>query len=171
MTRDRSPLSPPKGKLQVPGAAYLLSQVGTHSSRLWGERLRPLGVDARQVLLLRHVASEQGRSQQALGRALHVPASRIVALVDELEERGLVERRRDQNDRRVHALFLTRRGKGVLNKVREISREHETQLCAGLGADERDQLIDLLGKVAAQQGLPAGTHPGFGDSVGKTVPR
>jgi DNA-binding MarR family transcriptional regulator len=171
MSRKRSSLSPTTGKLLVPGAAYLLSQVGIHSSRLWSERLRPLGVDARQVLLLRHIAAEQGRSQQALGRALDVPASRIVALVDELEERGLVERRRDQNDRRVHALFLTRKGKGVLKKVSEISREHEKQLCAGLGADERDQLIDLLGKVAAQQGLAVGSHPGFGDSVGGTVPR
>ena len=171
MSRKRSSLSSTTGKLLVPGAAYLLSQVGIHSSRLWSERLRPLGVDARQVLLLRHIAAEQGRSQQALGRALDVPASRIVALVDELEERGLVERRRDQNDRRVHALFLTRKGKGVLNKVWEISREHEKQLCAGLEGDERDQLIDLLGKVATQQGLAVGGHPGFGDSVGGTAPR
>jgi DNA-binding MarR family transcriptional regulator len=171
MSRKRSSLSPTTGKLLVPGAAYLLSQVGIHSSRLWSERLRPLGVDARQVLLLRHIAAEQGRSQQALGRALDVPASRIVALVDELEERVLVERRRDRNDRRVHALYLTRKGQGVLNKVWGISREHEKELCAGLEGDERDQLIDLLGKVATQQGLAVGSHPGFGDSVGGTAPR
>ena len=52
--RDRS--APPAALLRVPGVAFLLSQLGSHSSRLWQERLAPLGLDPRHVVLLRHVA-------------------------------------------------------------------------------------------------------------------
>jgi DNA-binding MarR family transcriptional regulator len=147
----------------MPGAAYLLSQVGVHSSRLWSERLEVLGVDPRQVLLLRHVAAEEGRSQQSLEKALQVPASRIVALVDGLEERGLVERRRNRKDRRVHALHLMPEGREILEKVMEISKEHEADLCVGLEAAEREQLVRLLNRIVAEQGLAPGGHPGLSE--------
>src|SRR5215207_4362801 len=92
--------APSAGRLMAPGAAFLLSQVGFHSSRLWKDRLAPLGVDPRQVVLLRVVAAAEGRVQQAVGKAMQIPASRVVALVDELERRGLLERRRGGTDRR-----------------------------------------------------------------------
>jgi DNA-binding MarR family transcriptional regulator len=122
-------------------------------------------------VLLRHVAAQEGRSQQSLVRALRVPASRVVALVDELEERGLLERRSDASDRRVHALHLTDRGKRVLGQVMEISKDHEEQLCGGLKSAERRQLIDLLSRIAAEQGLAPGGHPGVGDPIPGTVRR
>src|SRR5215218_10254758 len=94
-------------RLRVPGAAFLLSQVGFHSSRLWRERMARLHLDPREVVLLRHVAAAEGKSQQALAEALQIPASRMVALVDGLERRGLVQRRPIRGDRRVRALHLT----------------------------------------------------------------
>jgi len=42
----------------------------------------------------------------------------------------------------------------------QLSAEHEAQLCAGLSNTERRQLITLLSRVAAEQGLPTGVHPG-----------
>jgi DNA-binding MarR family transcriptional regulator len=144
--------------------AFLLAQLGFHSSRLWKDRLAPLGVDPRQAMLLRHVAAAGGQSQQALGRAMQIPASRMVALVDELERRGLLERRSSPADRRAHALFLTGEGRQVLGTVMEVSAEHEAQLCASLTPAERQQLIALLNQVAAQQGLPSGVHPGAAEA-------
>src|SRR2546430_16970473 len=81
------------GRLRTPGAAFLLSQLGFHSARLWKERLSPLGVDPQLVMVLRLVASDEGRSQQALGRTLHIAASRMVSPIDDLQEPGLVARR------------------------------------------------------------------------------
>jgi DNA-binding MarR family transcriptional regulator len=162
MTR-RKASTPPAARLRVPGVAFLLSQLGYHSSRLWQGRLAPLGLDPRHVMLLRHVAIAEGRSQQALGEAVQIPPSRMVALVDILEQRGLLRRRPDPNDRRVRTLHLTRDGRRLLDKVMEISLEHERQLCKGLQPAEREQLITLLSRLAAEQGLGEGVHPGAAD--------
>jgi DNA-binding MarR family transcriptional regulator len=143
-----------------PGAAFLLSQIGFHTSRLWVQRLAPLGVDARHVVLLRLVAAGEGRSQQAMGAAMNVPASRIVALVDDLERQGLLERRRNTEDRRRHGLFLTAEGRRVLSAVQKVSAEHEDRTCAALNPTERTELVRLLSRIAADQGLIRGVHPG-----------
>jgi DNA-binding MarR family transcriptional regulator len=162
---DRSPSVPLSAdRLRVPGVAFLLAQLGFHSSRLWKERLAALGMDPRQVVLLRQVAAAEGQSQQALGKAMQVPASRMVALVDELERRGLLERRPSLADRRAYALALTGEGRRLLDRIMQASAEHEAQLCAGLTQAERRRLIALLSRVAAEQGLPMGVHPGVADT-------
>jgi DNA-binding MarR family transcriptional regulator len=158
-----SPSKPSAARLRVPGAAFLLSQLGAHSGRRWTERLTPFGLDPRHVVLLRHVAAEEGRSQQALGEALGIPPSRMVALVDDLERRGLLERRPNPADRRVRALYLTDEGRKLLEEIMRISAEHERDLTKGLAPAEREQLIALLKRVAASLGLIEGVHPGTGD--------
>jgi DNA-binding MarR family transcriptional regulator len=145
--------------LRVPGAAYLLSQVGAHSSQRWHERLAPIGLDPRSVLVLRHVGAEQGRTQASLSTSLGVPPSRIVGMIDELEQRGLLERRANPSDRRAHALWLTGRGRKVLDDVMAVSRAHEIDICAGLSETDRRQLIELLSVIVSKQELPIGGHP------------
>lgn len=137
-----------------------MSQVGVHSGQMWRERMKELGLDSRHVVLLRLVSVEEGRSQLALGTQMRLPPSRMVAFVDELEDLGLLERRPNPDDRRIRALHLTDRGREVLNTVMKISAEHEADLTKGLSESEKAQLIGLLGKVAAAQGLAPGVHPG-----------
>jgi DNA-binding MarR family transcriptional regulator len=153
----------PRASLRVPGAAYLLSQVGAHSSLRWHERLAPLGLDPRSVLVLRHVGAEEGRTQASLSASLDVPPSRIVGLVDELEQRGLLERRPNPSDRRAHALWLTGKGRKALDAVMAVSTAHEVDICAGLSGTERRQLIELLTVIVSKQGLAAGGHPGMSE--------
>jgi DNA-binding MarR family transcriptional regulator len=160
MTDQNPSAPPPAAHLRVPGVAFLLAQLGFHSTRLWKDRLTPLGIDPRHAVLLRHVAAAQGQSQQALGRAMQLPPSRMVALVDELERAGLLERRPSPADRRAHALHLTGEGRRLLVRLMQVSADHEAQLCAGLTQAERHRLIDLLSRIAAEQGLPTGVHPG-----------
>jgi DNA-binding MarR family transcriptional regulator len=162
MTRPEE-ATPGAGQPPVPGAAFLLSQLGYHSSTLWQRRLAPLDLDPRHVMLLRHLAGAEGRSQQALGEALRIPASRMVAIVDGLEQRGLLRRRPNPDDRRVRTLHLTDDGRRLLREIGEISREHERQLTTGLARAEREQLIALLSRLAAEQGLAEGVHPGAAD--------
>ncbi len=87
--------------------------------------------------------------------------SRMVAIVDELEARGLVERRANPDDRRVYALFLTQAGEKALKEIGRINGEHQAALCAALEPAEREQLAQLLQRIANQQGLRPGVHPGF----------
>ena len=125
------------------------------------EALAPVGIDPKEFLLIRFVAASEGQSQQALAERLGVPASRMVALVDRLEEEGLVERRPNPEDRRIRGLHLTRKGKGVLERAGKIAIDYETQLCAGINREEREQLIDLLQKLQAGQTDLGGVHPGL----------
>jgi DNA-binding MarR family transcriptional regulator len=87
----------------------------------------------------------------------------MVALVDHLEDMGLLERRPDPDDRRVRGLFLTRKGRSVLDRAGKIAIDYETRLCAGINRDEREQLIDLLQRLQVTQTDRGGVHPGMGE--------
>jgi DNA-binding MarR family transcriptional regulator len=141
--------------------AFLLVQLGMHGARRFGERLQPLGLEQRQAGMLVRLAANEGQSQQAIAAMLGVNATRMVFLVDELEKLGLVERRRNPEDRRSHALYLTDPGRAALAQVQAVAAEHEQQMSAGLTGEQRRQLIALLRQVAAAQSLRPGSLPGF----------
>jgi DNA-binding MarR family transcriptional regulator len=140
---------------------FLISQLGFFSSKRFMEALKPVGIDPREFLLLRFVAASEGQSQQALAERMAIPASRMVALVDHLEEAGFLERRPDPEDRRVRGLHLTRKGRTVLERAGKIAIDYETKLCAGINREEREQLIDLLQKLQKGQTALGGVHPGM----------
>jgi DNA-binding MarR family transcriptional regulator len=164
MSEEREDLriDPPVAEEPPRSVGFLISQLGFFSSRGFMEALEPVGIGPREFLLMRFVAASEGRSQQALAARLGIPPSRMVALVDHLEEAGLVERRPDPEDRRVRGLYLTRKGRGVLDKASKIAIDYETRLCAGINREEREQLIDLLQKLQASQTHLRGVHPGLG---------
>ncbi|HUY46240.1 MAG TPA: MarR family transcriptional regulator [Streptosporangiaceae bacterium] len=143
------------------GLAFLLVQLGMHGARRFGELLAPLGLEQRHAGMLTRLAANQGKSQQAIAEMIGVNATRMVFLVDELEELGLVERRRNPADRRSHALYLTGKGTATLDRVRAIAAEHEARLGAGLTEAQREQLISLLRRVAEEQGLHPQGMPGI----------
>lgn len=155
-------MDPPVAEQAPRSVGFLISQLGFFSSKAFMEALEPVGIGPKEFLLMRFVQATQGRSQQALAERLGVPASRMVALVDHLEEAGLVERRPDPEDRRVRGLFLTRKGRGALERAAKIAIDYETRLCAGINREEREQLIDLLQKLQASQTHLKGVHPGLG---------
>jgi len=140
-------------------AGFLLVQLGTHAHRRFAERLADRGLHPRHFGMLSHLAAAEGQSQQAMSVALGVHRSAVVALVDDLEHRGLAERRRDPGDRRAYTLFLTSTGRELLEELRRAADEEDAELLAALDASERSQLISLLQRVANAQGLAAGVHP------------
>jgi DNA-binding MarR family transcriptional regulator len=138
---------------------FLLVQLGTHAHRRFAGRLAALGLHPRHFGMLSHIAAVEGQSQQALSIALGIHRSAVVALVDDLEHRGLAERRRDPVDRRAYSLYLTAPGRALLTELERAADEEEAELLAALDASERSQLISLLQRMAASQGLTAGVHP------------
>jgi len=144
--------------------AFLLSQVGIHASKRFAEKISAAGLNPPLFRVLNLVDAGEGQSQQAIGAAAEVPPSRMVALVDELEQRGLVERRPDPSDRRVRALFLTASGRRSLAKGREIAKQHEEDLTRGLSAADRKRLLDLLQQIVDRQTIGSGAHPGLSGS-------
>jgi DNA-binding MarR family transcriptional regulator len=143
------------------GAAFLLTQLGTHAAQAFAARIAELDLTPPQTGLLRVIAAAPGSSQQALAERLGTPATRLVALVDGLEQRGLVERRRNPSDRRLYAVHLTDAGTALMADIARVAREHDDAVLAALDDDERARLRDLLAKLAADQGLRPGVHPGY----------
>jgi DNA-binding MarR family transcriptional regulator len=149
------------GQPSVIGVGFLLSQLGAHSASAFAARITPLGLTPPQVGLLRVIGEQPGRSQQSIAGEFGLPASRLVGFIDALEASGLVERRRDTSDRRVHLLHLSAQGGQVLEELATIGQKAESDLLASLNAKERKALSEMLTRVADQQGLSRGVHPGY----------
>ncbi len=87
------------------GVAFLLAQLGAHATERIAERLAAIGLSPAHIGLVRAIAATPGLSQHAVAERVGVHPSRIVALIDDLERHGFVERRRNPDDRRLHALY------------------------------------------------------------------
>jgi DNA-binding MarR family transcriptional regulator len=145
---------------------FLLSQVGLHAARRFAERLAAIDLHPPLFRVMNVVDKAEGQSQQAIGEAIGAPASRMVAIVDELEERGLVERRPHPGDRRVRALYLTAEGRRLLASGRRIAAEHEEELTRGMSEADSRRLVALLRDLVDKQGIGRGVHPGLSDPGG-----
>lgn len=139
----------------------MLAQIGAHAARRFADRVAALHLSPADAGLMRKIASDSGISQQALAEHLGVMPSRMVGLMDELEKKGIVTRRRSSEDRRNYELELTEKGRSVLAELSRVAAEHEEDLCASLSREERVELGALLGRIAAQQKLTPGVHPGY----------
>ena len=142
-------------------AAFLLAQLGALAGSQFAERLRILELAPADAGILRLLRMTAGLSQQELASKLKIHPSRLVAILDNLEKRGFVERRANPDDRRLYSLYLTKDGGEVLEKIGKVAREHQDALLSTLSPEERDELANLLLKIADQQGLVRGVHPGY----------
>jgi DNA-binding MarR family transcriptional regulator len=97
------------------------------------------------ILLL--IDANAGVTQSALAQAVGLDRSTMVGLVDKLEERGLIERRRGE-DRRTNELWLTRPGRGLVGRLKRRIAIHERRVAARLTAMERAELLALLEKLS-----------------------
>jgi DNA-binding MarR family transcriptional regulator len=158
----------PDAPIPEVGSAFLLAQLGAHATARYAERVARLGLTPAQTGLMRLVAIGPGLSQRDLAARLGVVPSKVVGLVDELESRGLLERRRSTTDRRNHALHLTDRGRETMAEVRVAAVEHDAEVTTALTDEERGVLAGLLRRVADQQGLRPGVHPGYRDPRRRT---
>ncbi len=144
---------------------FTVSSIGHAVAMRFRATLAPLELEPREFALLRAVGAAEGQSQQAIGERLQIPASRMVAFVDALEQRSLLERRHNPLDRRTRELYLTRDGRELLERALTLATGLELELCAGLSEVERGQLLELLWRVGAQLGLPPGVHAGHAHSA------
>jgi DNA-binding MarR family transcriptional regulator len=143
---------------------FTVSSIGYAVGRRFHQTLTPLDLEPREFALLRAVGFAEGQSQQAIGERLQIPASRMVAFVDALQARGLLERRHNPLDRRTRALHLTDAGRELLGRAFTLAAGLERELCAHLSAAEREQLLDLLQRVGQSLSLPMGVHAAHADA-------
>jgi len=104
------------------------------------------------VLVL--IGANPGLTQSRLAAATQLDRSTMVAVIDQLEERSLVERRAAPNDRRSNALWLTATGKKLLAGMKRRVKVHEKHIAAALGVADSARLIDMLERIRAHLQTP-----------------
>jgi DNA-binding MarR family transcriptional regulator len=107
-----------------------------------------MGVSPGRVGVLVLVSGNPGITQSRLAEAVGLDRSTLVPVLDGLERRGLVERRRGE-DRRTNGLWLTLSGKRLLASVKRRILAHERHMVSAMSDRERDQLVELLRKLRA----------------------
>jgi DNA-binding MarR family transcriptional regulator len=130
---------------------YLLARLGEASRRRFAQALAPEELHPRQFGAMTIIAAHPGLNQQELHKRSAIDASSMVTVIDELEGKGLAERRADPGDRRARAVFLTPAGEQKLERARALAGRLQGELFGGLTAQERDTLLRLLRKLAAAQ--------------------
>jgi DNA-binding MarR family transcriptional regulator len=140
---------------------FLLSQLGAHAAARFAERLMVLELSPADAGILRLLRTAAGISQQELSSRLQIHPSRLVAILDNLERRQLVERKPNPDDRRLYSLHLTKEGGEMLQRIGKVAREHQDELLSVLSGEERAKLTEMLQRVADEQGLTRGVHPGY----------
>lgn len=106
------------------------------------------GLSPGRVGLLIYVDANPGVTQSRLAEAAERDRSTMVGVLDRLEARGLIERRRGA-DRRTNGLWLTRAGRTLLGRALQRITRHEKRIAARLSVAERRQLLALLGKISS----------------------
>ena len=144
----------------------MLSSLGFAISRRFHQVLDPLELEPGEFALLRAVAANEGEPQNALAERLRISPSWMVAIVDVLETRGLLERTPHTRDRRVRNLHLTGAGKKLLRRAERQAQQFDRQVTESLSETELQQLLDLLDRVAAGLGLQPGAHAALRERAG-----
>jgi DNA-binding MarR family transcriptional regulator len=109
--------------------------------------LEPFDVDGRDWAVMEAVAAHGPTGQRDIGRRMGVDRTTMVALLDSLEERGLVKRSPHPGDGRANVVALTATGKRRLSEVRHVGQQAQARFLAPLDASEREQLVSSLKRL------------------------
>lgn len=121
-----------------------MGRVGQLANEELVRTLEPLGLKPQHYGVLAVLAEEGLHVQRHLGEKLGIDRSTMVVVVDELEEAGLVERRRDRRDRRRYELSITGAGKRALSEAEPVVEGVKNAVLAPLDESQRRELHELL---------------------------
>ena len=137
---------PPKELLTSP--TFLAKRVGFAIKERMMEAFEESGLSMYDHAILTLLDEEPTETQAQIADALGYDRSHLVGVLDDLEERGLIERRRDTQDRRRHLVTMTPAGAKALTRLRAIVSQVEEEYFEPLNATERKTLTSLLGRLA-----------------------
>jgi DNA-binding MarR family transcriptional regulator len=126
---------------------YLLKHAQLRLAELTAEALAPYGITGRELAVLVVLGGGEPASQQQAAGRLGIDRTTMVAFVDALEGKGLVERRADPDDRRRNVVVLTTAGGDLLRRATRASEEAERRFLAPLSRTTAEQLRRALSQV------------------------
>jgi len=127
-------------------------KLGRITMHRFTEALEPFGIRPRHVAALIELRDHGELTQQSLCGHLHLDPTNLVAILNELEQRGYAIRRRDPEDRRRHLVEVSKKGIALIEKVSEVMDGVEDDLLDGFEPAEREQLEGLLTSMWERSG-------------------
>ena len=147
LTLDTSRVGPPRElMLSTP---FLLKRLGMAVKERGREAFEPTRLNPQHHAVLALLAEGARETQATIADALGYDRSQLVGILDELEEKGYVERRRDKTDRRRHLVSLTPAGATALRELRAIAKQVQKEFLVPLTSEEQQALHALLLKLAS----------------------
>ena len=131
---------------------YLLKHAHLRIAELTATALTPYGIEGRELGVLLALVGGEPKSQQQAAQRLGIDRTTMVALLDTLEDKGLVSRHPDADDRRRNVVELTDAGKDTLRLAMAASDDAERAFLAALSPQAAQQLRNSLRTIV--------THPG-----------
>jgi len=136
-------------------------------SRAFDDALAEAGGSVPVWLVLISLKSQRLRNQRELAAAVGIREATLTHHLNSMDEQGLITRRRDPSNRRVHLVELTDAGEAAFDRLRGAATDFDRRLRAGLSDEDIDLLAGLLGRLEANAtgsaslpGSPAASHPG-----------
>ncbi len=126
---------------------YLLNRAGARIAAAFSEEVRPLGATLQMWRVLAALREGDGRRMGDLSETTSIEVSTLTRLVDNMEKKGLVARRRDAADARVVALHVTPAGRRLTQRITPIAERYESVALAGFTAAEADILKAALRRL------------------------
>jgi len=146
---------------QGPGpSSLLIAQLARGTRRRVEQAVAPTGLRPRELLALQHLRERGPSAQQTLAELIGVDATNLVAVLNSLEDSGLIERRRDRADRRRAIIALSASGERVLADLDLAMRQLDDEIFAVLTPAERDTFNALLAKAISHIGAECSSPPG-----------
>ncbi len=126
---------------------FLLKKAALRIQEAYEGRLDPLGMAAKHYGVLSVLEEKGSITQHEIGRCIYVDRTTMVGILDDLEKKGLVERKEHPTDRRSHAVYLTSKGKEAVGKAHHLASTVEKRFLECLSAREQKELRQILRKL------------------------
>jgi len=146
---------------------FLVHDVSRLIKRRFERRARQMGlpITRQQAAVMLNIAGNEGVSQAEVAAWLGIEPIALVRMLDKLHEEGLVERRSHPTDRRVRTLWLTPAARPVVTQILSINKAIREEAFAGMAADARDTVIDILDGIKGNLALREGTDDSPPDGI------
>jgi DNA-binding MarR family transcriptional regulator len=125
-------------------AGFLLNKAAQKVREFYEEQLRPLGLNGKDYGVMVVLEEKGSISQHEIGMCIYIDRTTMVGIIDNLEKRGLVERKEHPTDRRSHSIYLTPKGKDTLSKAHHLGIQVEKRFLNCLGVKEQKEFLRLL---------------------------
>jgi DNA-binding MarR family transcriptional regulator len=130
-----------------PNISFMLHDVARLLRKRFEQRSRTSGLTRAQWQVLAYLAMNEGIHQNKLADLIEIVPITLARLLDKMEERGLIERRRHPSDRRVWLLYLTPKSQSLLEIMRDMGQKTREEALSGLSEAERQRLLETLSRM------------------------